>query len=224
METVKVWRRHRGAGVALAIGGCGVLFMGLLVAMGLRRSAPETFVPTSLERQPAGGRLVGPRLFTVDASAADRWQFFSFEDGSVVQNPGPRGWDLAFRRFRVIVNGGVGFAGDGGVAELRTASLDSVTVAPGGDYVVNTARTDTTNAVLEEWYDYSYISHLLSPRPTVYAVRTAEGRYALLQFVGYYCPGAVPGCVTFRYMYQGGGGVSMGKDLPEGPAPVRPPA
>ena len=48
METVKVWRRHRGAGVALAIGGCGVLFMGLLVAMGLRRSAPETFAPTSL--------------------------------------------------------------------------------------------------------------------------------------------------------------------------------
>jgi hypothetical protein len=39
----------------------------------------------------------------------------------------------------------------------------------------------------------------------VWAVRTADGRYAKLEMVGYYCPGPQPGCPTFRYVYQGDG-------------------
>jgi hypothetical protein len=39
----------------------------------------------------------------------------------------------------------------------------------------------------------------------VYAIRTADGRYAKLEIVSYYCPGAVSGCLTFRYAYQGSG-------------------
>jgi hypothetical protein len=209
MEITNVWTRHRGLAAVLAVGACGLAFMAMLVVMGLRRTAPETFAPTSLEPRPARGQLVGPRVVTVDASAGDRWQYFSFEDGTVVESPGPLGWDLAFRRFRVIANGGHGFAGSGGIADLGEASLDGVTVVPSAGYTLNSVRSDTTNGAVEEWYDYSYISHLLSPKPRVYAVRTAEGRHAMLQFVGYYCPGAVPGCVTFRYVYQGGGGVSM---------------
>lgn len=213
-----VWTRYRAVAPVLAVGACGLAFMAMLVAMGLRRSAPETFTPTSPEPRPARGRLVGPRLVTVDASASDRWQFFSFDDGTVVPSAGPLGWDLAFRRFRVIANGGVGFAGSGGIADLGESSLDGVAVVPSTGYVANAVRTDTINAAVEEWYDYSYISHLLTPKPRVFAVRTAEGRYAVLQFVGYYCPGAVPGCVTFRYIYQGGGGVSMGQGRSDGPA------
>jgi hypothetical protein len=40
----------------------------------------------------------------------------------------------------------------------------------------------------------------------VYAVRTADGRFAKLQVISYYCTGAIPGCLTFRYVYQGAGG------------------
>ena len=36
-------------------------------------------------------------------------------------------------------------------------------------------------------------------------VRTADGRYAKLEILGYYCPGAHPGCLTFRYVFQGDG-------------------
>lgn len=199
----------------LGIGACGVAFMVMLIAMGLRRSAPDTFAPTSLEPRPARGQLVGPRLVTVDASAADRWQFFSFEDGAVVQRPGPLGWDLAFRRFRVIANGGAGFAGKAGIVDLGERSIDEISMVPTDGYVVNTVRGDTLNPALEDWYDYSYISHLLSPRPRAYAVRTADGRYATMQFVGYYCPGAVPGCVTFRYIFQGDGGVELDRPVSE---------
>jgi hypothetical protein len=209
MEIAESWKQHRGLVAVFVVAGCAFAAMALLVVMGLRHSPPDTFVPTPLEPQPAGGRLVGPRLVTVDASAEDRWHFFSFEEGTVVESPGPLGWDLAFRRFQVIANGGDGFMGTGGIADLGEASLEEIRAVPGSGYTGNTAGSDTINAAVQEWYDYSYFSHLLSPKPRVYAVRTADGRYAKLQFVGYYCPGAMPGCVTFRYVFQGAGGVGM---------------
>jgi hypothetical protein len=39
----------------------------------------------------------------------------------------------------------------------------------------------------------------------VYAVRTADGRYAKVELVNYYCAGVGAACVTFRYAYQGDG-------------------
>lgn len=222
MEILRAWRRNRAPVAVIGVSSCGIAFLLLLVVMGLRHSAPETFVPTSLEPRPARGALVGPRLVTVDASAADRWHFFSFDAGAVVRGPGPLEWDLAFRRFRVIANGGAGFPGRGGIADLGEASLAEVEVVPTSGYTFTTAGGDTVNTAVQEWYDYSYLSHLLSPKPRVYAVRTADGRYAKLQFVGYYCPGAVPGCVTFRYVFQGGGGVDMLPGPPAADSPTYP--
>jgi HmuY protein len=199
----------RGFVAMLAVGGSTIALMVLLVASGLRRTAPESFTPTPLQPRPADGRLVGPTLVTVDATQPDQWRFFSLETGTVVRSPDPLGWDIAFRRFQVIANGGDGFAGTGGIADLGEVALNAVKAVPGRGYVANTVGSDTVNAAVQEWYDYSYFSHLLSPKPRVYAIRTATGRFAKLQFVGYYCPEAVPGCVTFRYVYQGAGGVNM---------------
>jgi hypothetical protein len=197
--------------VAVLAGGAALLVVVvLLVAMSLRRPEPPTFEPTPVQPRPAHGRLIGPTLVTVDASDASRWTFFSFADGSVVDAPGPLGWDLAFRRFQVIVNGGRGFAGSGGAADLGAMSFDSLSALPADGYVVTVARSDSVNAALHRWYEYSFTSHLLTPKPHVYAIRTVDGRYAKVQFAGYYCPGAMPGCVTFRYVYQGAGGVDVG--------------
>ncbi|HSR42903.1 MAG TPA: HmuY family protein, partial [Longimicrobiales bacterium] len=58
-------------------------------------------------------------------------------------------------------------------------------------------------------------SHILRPKDRVFAVRTADGRYAKLRILGYYCPGARPGCLAFRYVYQGDGSrrvASAGRD------------
>jgi hypothetical protein len=45
----------------------------------------------------------------------------------------------------------------------------------------------------------------------VWAVRAAAGRYAKIEIVGYYCPGPRPGCLTFRYVYQGNGSPLVGR-------------
>lgn len=189
-----------------AVAGAFVLLVVLLVGMTLRRPEPPVYAPSPVPPRPAGDRLVGPELVTVDATDGTRWQFFSFDRGAVIDRPGPLDWDLAMRRFQVIVNGGARLAGAGGIIDLGEVPFEAVSAVPLDGYVGTRVRSDSVNLAVQRWYSYSFTSHLLSPKPRVYGVRTADGRYAKLQFVGYYCPGATPGCVTFRYVYQGAGG------------------
>lgn len=189
--------------------GIIVVLAAALVSMSFGRPAVETYLPTPADPAEAGDALVGPVVYTVDASSTDEWTFFDFSRGSVVPDPGYLDWDLAFRRFHIISNGGPGFFGSGGIVRLENADFDAVEVLPDAGYMQTTARRDSTNAAIARWYAYSWTSHLLNPLPAVYGVRTADGRYAKLELLGYYCPGAQPGCLAFRYVYQGAGGRSV---------------
>lgn len=182
----------------------------VLVFASLRRPEPPTYPPTAAQPADVGARLVGPELFTVDARSSEEWRFFQFSTGALIERPGPLDWDIAFRRFHVITNGGDAFAGDAGVIDLGPAPFDSVASAPTEDYQATVARSDSVNEAISRWYDYGFISHLLTPKPHVFAIRTAAGRYAKLEFLSYYCPGAQPGCLTFRYVYQGDGSSVLG--------------
>jgi len=188
-------------GVTLALVAAAVA----MIVFSLQRPEVQEYLPTSANPSPVGDSLVGPVTYTVDASASSEWVFFDFSRGSVIPDPGPLEWDLAFQRFYIVSNGGEAFDGRGGLLDLGAVPFDSVEAVPTGGYVFSEADRDTTNAATAEWYDYSFTSHLLTPSGHTYAVRTADGRYAKLEVVGYYCPGARPGCLTFRYAYQGDG-------------------
>jgi hypothetical protein len=143
-------------------------------------------------------------VYTIDARSQTEWRFFRFAAGGIVSDPGDSAWDLAVRRHQFIVNGGDGFGGRGGIAALSGVAFDSVREAPVGDYLVTEAGRDSTIPDLR-WYDYGFVSHILSPRGDAYVVRTADGRYAKFEVLSYYCTGALPGCLTIRYAYQGDG-------------------
>jgi hypothetical protein len=181
----------------------------LLVAASLRRPELPTYAPTAADPRDMGEALVGPLTYTVDASAPQTWHFFDFSRGSVVEAPGPMEWDLAFRRFNIATNGGEGFLGKGGAIDLGPGDFDTLASVPAEGYVGNAQARDSTNQALADWYDYGFTSHLLEPKGRLYAVRTADGRYVKLEILSYYCPGAQPGCVTFRYVYQGRGGPDL---------------
>lgn len=182
----------------------------VLVALTLRQPDIVTYAPTHPAPKDAGKALVGPVLYTVDATASDRWQHFSLRVGAVVDNPGPVDWDLAFRRYQVISNGGRGYIGEAGIRDLGATAFDAVHTVPADGYVMTEGRDDPRNPAVMSWYDYGFFSHVLKPKPRVWAVRTADGRYAKLEFVGYYCPGGRPGCLTFRYVFQGNGTTAVG--------------
>lgn len=192
----------------LVLAAAGIAFatvVVLLVASTLGEPAVETFSLTDRGPAEAGTGLTGPVRVTLDASNPGAWTFFDFSRGAVVEGLGAD-WDLAFRRSDVIVNGGEGFPGRGGVLDLGEVPFDSVRLVPAGGYATTRANRDSVLVPFEDWYRYSFTSHLLTPRPRTYAVRTADGRYAKLRMRGFYCPGPVPACMTFEYVYQGGGG------------------
>jgi hypothetical protein len=182
---------------AVAVGGVVGLAL-VLVALTLQAPDVPTYAPTPASPNDPGPRLVGPVVYTIDATAPDAWRHFSFRLGSVVDGGG-RDWDLGFRRYSIIAGAGAG------ILDLGEGRLEDVRSVPAEGYVANEGRAEPRNPAIASWYRYGFFSHVLRPKPHVYAVRTAEGRYAKLEMVGYYCPGGRAGCPTFRYVYQGDG-------------------
>jgi hypothetical protein len=182
-----------------------VLLGAMLVALSLRAPRVPMYAPTPPAPHDAGAARVGPLTVTIDATAQDQWRYFSFRLGSIVENPGAREWDLAFRRYQIISNGGREFVGQAGIVDLGAMPFAEVTTAPETGYQVTEGGVDPRNPAIAGWYGYGYFSNVLTPRPHVWAVRTAEGRYAKMEILSYYCEGSQPGCVTLRYVYQGDG-------------------
>jgi hypothetical protein len=170
-----------------------------LVALTLRQPDVPTYPPTSASPRDAGRALVGPVLYTLDATAADTWRHFSFRLGAVVGSAG----DLAFKRYAIVAGPG------GGIRDLGEVAFDQVRLVPTDGYQANEGAAEPRNPAIAAWYRYGFFTHVLTPKPRVWAVRTADGRYAKLEMVGYYCPGPQPGCPTFRYVYQGDGTTRM---------------
>ena len=176
-----------------------------LVILSVRRPSVPTFPPTRATPRDVGRSRVGPVVYTVDATSPDRWRRFSFRLGAMVDDAGPLDWDLGFRRFQIIANGGPRFAGGGGVVDLGEVAFADVAAAPETGYVPTEGDAEPRNAALAGWYRYGFFSHMLTPKRRVWAVRAADGRYAKMEILSYYCPDFQPGCLTFRYVFQGDG-------------------
>lgn len=190
------------AGVFLAL-------IAFVFASSFTRPRMPSFAPSELTGRPAGEGLVTDTV-TLDARDETRWVFFDFDRGVTVDDATDPSWDLAVRRFHLIVNAGESFEGRGGaVADPR--AWEDVTEAPASGYAATRGRlgAEPSNPALERWYRYSFLAHTLEPRSEVYVLRTAEGGYAKLRVLSYYCPEAVPGCLTFEYAHRGGGGRSL---------------
>ena len=178
------------------MGGAFALLVVSLLIGSLTKPELPPYTATLPNPKRVGDSLVGPAIYTIDASGTEQWRYFDFGRSSAVDS-GP--WDLAFRRFHVIAAAG------GGIVDLGAVGFDSVRELPVAGYLPNGPGPDTTNPGVGKWYDYSMLSHLLTSRRHVYGVRTAAGRYAKLELLGYYCQGVGTACITFRYAYQGNG-------------------
>lgn len=184
----------------------GATFLLLVASLLIGSFTTPEFPPFALtvpRAAPVGDSLVGPTTYTLDASATDRWRYFDFGRNAAVDSGS---WDIAFRRFHVIVAPG------GGIVDLGRVPFDSLTELPAGGYLPNSSDPDTTNPAVGKWYEYSMLSHLLTSKHHVYGVRTPGGRYAKLELLAYYCRDAGTACVTFRYAYQGNGSRRLARE------------
>ncbi|MEC7641569.1 MAG: HmuY family protein [Nitrospinota bacterium] len=153
--------------------------------------------------------ILAPQSVLINASSDKDWVFFDFSRGSKVDihDPTSLEWDLAFRRGKVITNGGAtNRFGAAGVQDLGEVDFETLTEAPPDSYIQDSAtRTETENKILNKWYKYNYITHKLTAKKNVFAVRTAKGKYAKVQFLNFYCANKETGCIKMRYVYQENG-------------------
>ncbi len=190
--------RFAGSPWPLPLVGGFVLFLAALTYLLAASLAPRdvpTFVPAAPAPRPSPATGLVVDTLTLDARDAVTWRFVDLATGAVLTPPDTAGWDVAVRRFRLVVSGGALDAG--------AVGFDTLAEAPVAGYLPTAFAADTVNPALQRWYRYSMFSHLLEPRGHTYVLRTSDGHYAKLGILGYYCPGPEAGCLTLRYAFQG---------------------
>lgn len=170
--------------------GVLVAFIGAMVYLVASSLVPRD-VPTFLPSLAAADG--GVDTVTFDAREPDRWQYYSLSRGATLTPPDTSGWELAVRRYHVVVPGA---AADVGMVELA-----SVPAVPDSAFVLPDGRGDAGHPALRRWYRYGMLTHLLESKEHVYVVRLADGSHAALQVLSYYCPGPTPGCLTIRFRH-----------------------
>ncbi len=147
----------------------------------------------------------------VDAQDAEAWTVVDLETGAEATAGAP--WDLQVQRFHLALNGGV--SGDAGVEvvalpDLRLADVAGVpttgwiTDEPDGDD--DNADPDYAFEQGERWYAYDVTSHVLTPRPITWVIRTAEGNHVALEIAAYYDDAGTSGVFTWRWAPLAEGG------------------
>ena len=148
---------------------------------------------------------------TIDATSKEEWAYFDFATGSVVDVEDAatsEGWDIGFQRTQVKLNGGTSGPGEGSVVMLSETTFAAVTTAPTDGYRADTADTLAIVPQSEKgWYLYTGPpTHWILPlEDRVFVVKTADGTFAKLRFIGYYKDNENKqdsGFVTFEYVHQ----------------------
>ncbi len=146
-----------------------------------------------------------PIRYTVDAVSTVDWVLFDFDEGRVVDGDfATSGWDVAFRRTKLLTNSGVtNPAGPGGAFDLGEVPLETASPPTSVTFAIDVYggedEDEAENPAAGHWYSYSFISHIVSAKPNTYLVRTGGSLDALVQFDSYYCEDEESGCITFRY-------------------------
>ena len=188
----------------------------------LSKQKPEKlFTLSPFNPAEAGQKLTDTIFYTFEATDTDNWTFFDFSRGSVVPDitspREPKGWDLVFSRAKIAANGGdKSNKGQVSVAKLETTDFNSITKVPENTKLENAISPhpipENNNASLEKWYKYTFWDHFLKSYKNVFIIKTAEGNYAKMQIINFYCKKKekrISSCYTIQYVYQGNGSKSF---------------
>lgn len=148
----------------------------------------------------------GTVVTVVDATDGARWIPLDLETRSqpdvdaLADSPA---WDLAFSRFAIATNGGISGTGGMEAMVLEDVALDDVDAVPPGTWIADAPdgddEGDDPDHALAGWYDYDFATHVLTPKPLVYVVRSVEGGHFALAVLDYYDDAGSSGWMTLRW-------------------------
>ncbi len=171
-----------------------------------------------------------------DVQDLSKWYYFSFEKGFIGEGtiwPAPGNdsiwkertdWDIAFHKNNVKTNSGLSGNAQVGVIKLGTHDFESVTKVPQGDWVTDVLDSvvveqgvnghvfddASINPAMNKWsgYNHAEAAWLLMKR-NVFVIRTANGKYAKLQFLNILNDEDASGYMTLQYVYAKDGGTDF---------------
>ncbi len=170
----------------------------------------------------------------VDATSHTEWAYLDLDTGHAIETDDPassREWDIAFKRFYVITNGGI--SGTAGVAAARITPMafEDLREAPMTGWILDGEDTELdddtgTDSAFNggpesqnDWYAYTPGTHNLSPKPDlVFVVKTGEGNFIKLAFLAYYDGAGTPAYVQLVWTPIARTDI----DLPDGGVSTRP--
>ncbi|MBK7154282.1 MAG: HmuY family protein [Sandaracinaceae bacterium] len=146
----------------------------------------------------------------VDASDTEEWIYVDLDARIEVMPADPLNdavWDVAFRRFHIVVNGGVSGSGGVTVAAVDGQPFDVVEAPDMAAFVTDVADGEDEDALpdyvfsggLDPWYAYDVVTHVLSPKARVFVLRTSAGGFVKLAIDDYYDGAGGSGHPTLRY-------------------------
>ncbi|MDR2010475.1 MAG: HmuY family protein [Bacteroidales bacterium] len=173
------------------------------------------------------------------ASSWATWNYFSFSTGEIVGTGSANAeddaewkartdWDIAFTRLYARTNSGISGSGNGGVIEIGTDNSDKAAVfanlidAPASGYIadeeinelmigMNPATGPVTynaggSAKISSWLT---MSMPVVATPKVFALKTADGKYAKIYLKGYQNDEGQSNVVVMEYVYQADGSTNL---------------
>jgi hypothetical protein len=139
----------------------------------------------------------------VDATSMTDWTIADLETG--MEATATDAWDLRFQRFHISTNGGISGSGGVEVAPVTGTSFDALTAAPASGYISDAADANgdgMPDYAFEQgdgWYDYDADTHVLTPRPIVWVVKTDGGATLKLEILKYYDDAGTSGWFTLHW-------------------------
>lgn len=142
------------------------------------------------------------RQMIVDATNKESKVYVDLDTGREMKSDeafDTNGWDLAFKRFEITMNGGSGNTeGKVRVAVLENASFDSMTQAPAEGYQQDGAES-VFSAVNGGWYYYDLGTHRLTTKDELYVIQTSDGAFMKLRMGSYYDESGTPARISLSY-------------------------
>ena len=109
-----------------------VLLTGLVAFTSCSKDDNKTPTPT-----PPTPQNTVKEVKNLNASDEQKWVYFSFETGTIVEVTNPKttdNWDIAFNRYNIRTNGGVSGIGEAEVVNTNSKDFAAVTKAPAEGY------------------------------------------------------------------------------------------
>ena len=152
-----------------------------------------------------GGSDVQSGEAVVDATSETDWVYLDLAGARIVSPATPSDsteWDLALRRYKAAINGGISGTADMAVVPYFKTPYDTVLEAPTGGWVTDVADADADGDpeyALDTWFAYDTDTHEVTPADVIFVVRDRSGELVKLQFLAYYDEAGSPGYVHLQW-------------------------